>query len=234
MRQLIGPTLLLIVSGCASIDPEQKFLEQVGSLSKEEILARGDEAAAKKRWELARRYYSFVADAFPNDPLGRRAALKVADSFFQSRDLESLTEAQLRYRDYVNRFPNDPQRPYALLMLGKCSLQQARGPQRDLTPVKEALASFTQVIELFPDSEFASEASQLRTMCIEDLARHELEVAQFYRRQRAWLGAKQRLEYLLANYPDSQAAREGAVLLEETRAVLAGASQVGSGGQTHR
>ncbi len=231
-------TSLLIVFilfiGCSNRNPEQRFLEEVGNLAKDEIVTRGDEAAGRKRWEEARRYYSFVADAFPNDPLGRQAALKIADTFFRGRDLESITEAQLRYRDFANRFPNDPQRPYALLMLGKCSLQQARGPLRDLTPVKEALASFAQVIELYPESEFAAEAEALRAESTESLAQHELEVARFYQRQGALLGAKRRLEYLLANYPDSQAASEGAPLLDAIRTTLAGAPVSAEDGQSNR
>lgn len=235
MRQISVVALgVLILMSCSARNPEQKFLEEVANLSKDEIIARGDAAAAKKRYETARRYYSFVADAFPNDPLGRQAALKIADTFFRSRDLESITEAQLRYRDFANRFPNDPQRPYALLMLGKCSLEQARGPQRDLTPIKEALSSLAQVIDLYPDSPFAAEARELHLKGQEDLAQHELEVAQFYHRQRAWLGAKNRLEYLLASFPDTQAARVGAQLLEEVRAVLAGGSAGGNPGQSDR
>jgi len=225
MKRAVILLICVILVGCSSRNPEQRFLEEVGNLTKDEIVARGDEAASRKRWETARRYYSFVADAFPNDPLGRQAALKIADTFFRGRDVESLTEAQLRYRDFANRFPNDPQRPYALLMLGKCSLAQARGPLRDLTPIKEALASFAQVIELYPESEFAAEAAVLRAECIEQLAQHELEVARFYQRLGALLGAKHRLEYLLANYPDSRAAQEGVPLLEAIRATIAGGAQ---------
>lgn len=234
MKQVAVIVVFLLVLGCSNRNPEQKFLEEVGNLAKDEIVARGDDAAARKRWDEARRYYSFVADAFPNDPLGRQAALRIADTFFRGRDLESITEAQLRYRDFANRFPNDPQRPYALLMLGKCSLQQARGPLRDLTPIREALASFDQVTELYPDSEFAAEASELRAKSKEDLAQHELEVARFYQRQRALLGAKNRLEYLLTTYPDSQAASEGKSLLEEIRATLAGAPPVSGSEQSNR
>ncbi len=235
MRKLsLSIILISFFLGCSNRNPEQRFLEEVGNLAKDEIVARGDKAASRKRWEEARRYYSFVADAFPNDPLGRQAALKIADTFFRGRDLESITEAQLRYRDFANRFPNDPQRPYALLMLGKCSLEQARGPLRDLTPIKEALASFVQVVELYPDSEFAAEAKALRAESTETLARHELEVAKFYLRQGALLGAKHRLEFLLANYPDSQAAREGAPLLEGIQTTLAGGSASREKGQSNR
>lgn len=220
MRRLVWLALVLAMASCKSTrNPEQEFFDKVSTLTKEELLARGDALAEKRRWEEARKHYSFLADSFPNDPLGRRAALKVADTFFAQKDLESLTEAQLRYRDFSNRFPSDPARAYALLMLGKCSFQQHRGPQRDLAPVREAAAAFRQVLDLFPDAPEAEEAAELLRRCREDLAAHELEVARFHARLQAWEGAWQRLSYLVENYPETRAAREAKPLLEEARRV---------------
>lgn len=212
---VLALALSLSVGACRSAkNVDNAFFEEVGTLSKDEIMARGDAAAGKKRWADARRYYSFLADSFPNDPAGRRAALKVADTFYRDKSSESLTEAQLRYRDFVNRFPSDANRAYALLMLGKVSAQQGRGALRDLTPIREAAASFRQVIELYPDSEHAAEARTLLAEAIEDLALHELEVARYYMRTDSAEGARRRLEFLLANYPESKAAVEAAALLK--------------------
>ena len=211
---------LALALGCKTANPEKQFFNEVGDLSKQAILDKGDAYAKDKRWEDARRYYSYLSDSFPNDPLGRAAALKVADTFFAEKNLESLTEAQLRYRDFSNRFPNDPARAYALLMLGRCSFLQKRGPMRDLTSVKEAVESFRQVIRLFPDSPHAAEARTLLGQGIEDLAAHELEIARFYASIHAWRGASQRVDYLLATYPDAQAARQAVVLKAEVDAHL--------------
>lgn len=220
MRRFVLLVLLaMAVIGCKNAKPEQEFFNQVSTMTKEELLARGDALAEKKRWEEARKYYSFLSDSFPNDPLGRRAALKVADTFFAQRDLESLTEAQLRFRDFSNRFPSDPSRAYALLMLGKCSFQQHRGPQKDLGPVREAAAAFRQVVALFPDSPEAKEASELYSRCQEDLARHELIIARYYVLTLSWEGAWQRLTYLFANYPDTKVALEALPLLQQVKAV---------------
>ena len=198
-------------------NPEQQFLSEVGSLSKEEVLARGDALLAKKKSDEARKYYSFLSDSFPNDPVGRRAALKVADTFFNARDLESLTEAQLRYKDFANRFPNDPNRAYALLMLGKVSFAQRKGPLRDLTPVREAADNLKLVVQLFPKSPYAQEARELLAKCLEDLADHELMIATFYANSGAWQGAKQRLDFLFANYADTAAAKSAVPLREKVQ-----------------
>lgn len=223
MRRLAFLALVaMLVAGCKTSKPEQEFFNKVSSMSKEELLAKGDALTEKKHWEEARKYYSFLADSFPNDPLGRRAALRVADTFFAQRDLESLTEAQLRFRDFSNRFPSDPARAYALLMLGKCSFQQHRGPQRDLGPVREAATAFRQVTQLFPDSPEAKEAAGLYAQCQEDLARHELGIARYYGQILSFEGAWQRLDFLLKNYPDTKAAREAAPLAEQVRRIREG------------
>jgi outer membrane protein assembly factor BamD len=213
--------LVVAVAACSAKNKDQAFLDSVGQMSKEEIMAKGDAFAADGDREEARRYYSFLSDSFPNDQVGRQAALKTADSFFQAKDIENLTEAQLRYKDFSNRFPNDPNRAYALLQLGKTYSKQRKGPLRDLTPAHEAATAFQQVVELFPSSPFAEEARGLLKACQEDLARHELEVAKYYFTSKGWQGAHLRLSYLIATYPDSDAAGEARQMLVKVEAALA-------------
>lgn len=216
MRRAFALAAMLFLAACAgNKDAEEGFLSEVGSMSKEQVMERGDALAAKKKWDEARKHYSFLADSFPNDPLGRRAALKVADTFYVAGDIESLTEAQLRFRDFANRFPNDPNRAYALLMLGKVSYAQRKGPMRDLTPVREAAENLKQLVQLFRNSPYTEEGRELLAKCLEELAQHEFEIAQFYANIGAWQGAKQRLDYLLANYPDTATAKAAAPLMEK-------------------
>jgi outer membrane protein assembly factor BamD len=200
---------VLVLASCASKYSDQRMLDEMGSLSKEEIMARGDALAAKKKYEDARRFYSFLADSFPSDPLGRQAALKVADTFFALKDKDSFTEAQLRYKDFASRFPNEPKRAYALVMLAKCSYQQRSGKGRDLAPIREAESSLKQMLQLFPNSPYTPEARELYAQCQEELARHELDVATYYANLHAWVGAEQRLDSLFATYPDTNAAKAG-------------------------
>jgi len=221
LKRCVGAVLgalLFALMGCSSSkNTDTHFLDEVGTLSKPEILARGDAFASKKRWDDARKYYSFLADSFPNDPLGRKAVLKVADTFYAQRDTAGLTEAQLRYKDFANRFPSDPNRAYALLMLAKCSFAQHKGPERDLKPLQEAADSLKQMLQLFPNSPTASEAREMLAKCLENLGQHELNVARYYINVKAWLGAQQRLDYLLANYPQTNAAKAAAPLMAQVR-----------------
>jgi outer membrane protein assembly factor BamD len=218
VRFLLAFVAAVGLLGCSSSkNPEKAFFSEVSSLSKTEVFARGEALMAKKKYVDARRFFSFLSDSFPNDPLGRQAALKVADSFFAGKDAESLTEAQLRYKDFSNRFPSDPARGYALLQQGKCSFQQKRGPLRDLAPIREATESFKQVVTLYPGSAYAKEAADLLSQCQEDLASHEIMVAKYYVQLGAMVGAGQRLDYALANYPNTRAVAGAGTLIAQVR-----------------
>jgi outer membrane protein assembly factor BamD len=220
MKRLFLLAAVVLLVACATKKNEQAFLDEVGTQTKEQIMARGDDLAKKKKWDQARKYYTFLSDTFPNDPLGRRSALKVADTFFAVGDTEGLTEAQLRYKDFSNRFPNDPNRAYALLKLAQCGLKQAKGPLRDLTPVRDAKDSLKLLLQLFPTSQYAKEAGVLLSKCLQDLAQHELMIAKYYANVERWLGAKQRLDYLLENYPDTAAAAAAKPLMQKVEGHL--------------
>jgi outer membrane protein assembly factor BamD len=218
MKRLFLIAAVLALAAChssSSKNGEQAFLDEVVTQSKEQIMARGDALTEKKKWEEARKYYTFLSDTFPNDPLGRKATLKVADSFFAVGDTEGFTEAQLRYKDFSNRFPSDPNRAYALMMLAKCSVKQHKGPLRDLTPLHDATESLKQMLQLFPNSQYTPEAKLLLSKCLEDLAQHEYQVATYYANVQAWLGAKQRLDYLFANYPETDTAKAAKPLADK-------------------
>jgi outer membrane protein assembly factor BamD len=197
---VVGVSLLL--GGCSSGARDDKLLEELANLDKETIFNRAEELYAEKEYEEARRLFSFVYDTFPNDPLGHKAALRTADSYAVRHDSVSLTEARLRYRDFANRYPNDPDRDYALLMVGHTYTARKLKPDRDLSSLEEALGAYQQLLTLYPKSRYAPEAANRITAVREVLAEHDWLVSSFYLRNKWWQGALWRLQYVKNNYPD--------------------------------
>jgi outer membrane protein assembly factor BamD len=181
---------------------EEKLLEELSNLDKDTIYERAEGLYQEKKYVEARQLFAFVYDSFPNDPLGHKAALRVADTYAVKNDVTNLTEARLRYRDFANRYPNDPDRDYALLMVGHTFSARKLRPDRDLSPIHEALGAYQQLTNLYPNSRYASEAEGRMGGLEELLAEHEWLVSTFYFRNKRWIGAKWRLEYILENYPD--------------------------------
>jgi outer membrane protein assembly factor BamD len=180
---------------------EEKLLEELSNLDKDTIFERAEGLYEAKKYTEARQLFSFVYDSFPNDPLGHKAALRVADTYAVKTDVTNLTEARLRYRDFANRYPNDPDRDYALLMVGHTFSARKLRPDRDLSPIHEALGAYQQLANLYPNSRYATEAQDRMGGLEELLAEHEWLVATYYFRNKRWVGAKWRLEYIQENYP---------------------------------
>ncbi|MCG6962538.1 MAG: outer membrane protein assembly factor BamD [Acidobacteria bacterium] len=206
MKRFIS--LILLTTGalwgvaCSSSKPDEALLQQLSSMDKATIFSKAEDLYAKEKYKQARKLYAFLYDSFPNDPLGHKAAVKVADCYFQYHDTANITEARLRYRDFVNRYPNDPDRAYALLMLGRTYTAKRLRPDRDLSSAHDALDSFQQLVNLYPNSKYVQEARKSIADVKEVLAEHEYEVAHFYARNKRWIATLWRLEYLKENYPD--------------------------------
>lgn len=196
-------SITMTLSGCASKGPsDDEVLDELASLDKQTIFNRAEALYGEEKFVEARKYFSFVYDTFPNDPLGHKAALRVADTYAAKKDPTSLTEARLRYRDFANRYPNDPDRDYALLMVGHTYSSKKIRPDRDLTNLREAFTAYQQLTTLYPNSRHAEEAQSRIASLRDTLAEHEYLVALFYYRNKRWQGALWRLEYLKENYPE--------------------------------
>lgn len=212
--------LVLALSSCTSGKNQDDLLDELANLEKETIFEQAEQLYSEKEYNRARDLFSFVYDSFPNDPMGHKAALRVADTFSVKKDITSLTEARLRYRDFANRYPNDPDRDYALLMVGHTYSGRQLRPDRDLSDIHEALASYQQLINLYPGSRYVSEAQDRIGDLLELLAEHEWVVAQFYRKNKRALGALWRLEYIRDNYPNFSQIEEVNTQISELKTAI--------------
>src|SRR5205085_4045231 len=142
-------------------------------LSKEQIFQRGEEWFAKKKWAKARTYYQHLYENFPNEPLGRRSLLRLADTYYQQGDAVNLVEAQYKYRDFINRYPGSESADYAMLQIAMCSYEQMEKPDRDQQKTREALEKFNDMLGTYPKSPLAAQATKRRQDVLDHLAKHD-------------------------------------------------------------
>ncbi|MEO8216749.1 MAG: outer membrane protein assembly factor BamD [Acidobacteriota bacterium] len=177
------------------IDPE------LANLSKEEVFQRGETAFDSKKYQKSRRYYTFVYENYPNDPLGRRSLLRIADTFFKEGGPVNLVESQYKYRDFINRFPGSEYADYAMLQIANVSFAQMERPDRDQTKTKEAVTKFQEMIAAYPKSQYRADADTRLSKAQDRLAEHEHIIAHFYMKRRNFEPAVTRLNGIVDNYP---------------------------------
>jgi len=174
---------------------------QFASLSKEQAFAKGEDWFAKRRYQRARQYYQYVYESFPNDPLGRRSLLRVADTYFEQGDAVNLVEAQYKYRDFINRYPGSDRADYAMLQIAMVSYKQMERPDRDQAKTREAVEKFNDMIRAYPRSPLRPQAETHLNEALDRLAKHEHIVARYYIKRHSYPAAVQRLNFLIDTYP---------------------------------
>lgn len=178
------------------VDPE------LLKMSKEQIYERAEQQYEAHKWQRARTYYSHLYETYPNDPLGRRALLRIADTFYEQGGAVNLVEAQYKYRDFINRYPTSEQADYAMLRIAMTAYQQMESPDRDQQKTREAVEKFDDMLRAHPNSPLKQEAMARRQEALDRLAKHEHNVARFYIKRGSWNAAVQRLNYLIDTYPN--------------------------------
>jgi outer membrane protein assembly factor BamD len=171
-------------------------------LTKEQIFQRGEDQFAKKKWAKARTYYQHLYENYPNDPLGRRSLLRIADAYYQQGDAVNLVEAQYKYRDFINRYPGSESADYAMLQIAMCSYEQMEKPDRDQQKTREALDKFNDMLGTYPRSSLAAQAAKRRQDVLDRLARHDHVVARYYMKRGSYTAAVGRLNSIVEKYPD--------------------------------
>jgi outer membrane protein assembly factor BamD len=178
------------------VDPE------LLKLDKDQIFQRAEQNYANHKWQRSRTYYTHLYETYPNDPLGRRSLLRIADTYYEQGDPVNLVEAQYKYRDFINRYPTSDQADYAMLRIAMCSFRQMEKPDRDQAKTKEAVEKFDDMLRSYPNSPLHAEALTKRQEAVDRLAKHEHLVARFYMKRGSFPAAVQRLNFLIDTYPN--------------------------------
>ncbi len=195
---------VLVLAACSSSkDPLQPQMDpELANLTKEQVFERAEKFYEQEKWTRARRFYSYVYENYPNDPLGRRSLLRVADTYFAQGDPVNLIEAQYKYRDFVNRYPGSDRADYAMLQIAMVAFKQMERPDRDQTKTYEAIDKINEMIAAYPNSPLRPDAEARLTEARNQLARHDHLVAGFYLHSGNPRAALGRLNRLVEEYPN--------------------------------
>jgi len=195
----------VLLSACSANKKPDKITKDLLSLPKEALFEKGKALLAKKKPEEARKYLNFVFESYPNDVLGQKALLMVADSYFQQHGRTGFLEARYRYRDYVTRYPSASDRDFALYRYALCYDREHETPDRDPTNTREAITQYQALLRESPGSGYAPEAQKRLSALNDLLAEHEFAVGYFYLRKGDPQAALGRFLFAAERYPEYSA-----------------------------
>lgn len=158
---------------------------------------------------------------YPFGPYSQQVQLDLIYAYYKNGDMPMAQATIIRF---MRLNPTHPNIDYVMYMKGltdmsmdESALQHFFGinrSDRDPAYARQAFTDFSQLLQSYPNSQYAADA-RLRLVALKDrLSQHELAVAQFYTKRGAYVAVVNRVQDMLSNYPDTQATRKALPLME--------------------
>ena len=189
-------TLLFFISGCSLFDGSSQMNKNA-----EQLAAEGASAFMNEDYKDAVKAYTDLKDWYPFSKYAILAELKIADAQFF---LEQYDEAVIDYVSFEKMHPRNDAVPYVINQIGLCWFKQINTVDRDSTPAKNALAQFQRLLDQYPGNNYGKEAGENIKICIDNIAGHELSVADFYYKTKEYKAALKRYEYIVEYFPGTE------------------------------
>lgn len=194
----IGAILLVaILASCSGGGPGANRDEQLQEYSPEQIFERGEYELARNRTDDAAFYFSEVERLYPYATWAKRALIMQAFAYHQGRDFPNSRSAAQRFIDF---YPTDDDAAYAQYLLALSYYDQIDEVGRDQGLTFQALQSLREVIERYPESEYANSAILKFDLAFDHLASKEMEIGRYYLRRKHFAAAINRFRVVVEDF----------------------------------
>lgn len=168
------------------------------TLSAQQIYERGEYALEKDDDPTAAvRYFTEVERLYPYSDWSRRALIMQAFTYHKDRKYEDARQAAQRFLDY---YPGDEDAAYAKYLLALSYYDQIDEVGRDQGLTFQALQALREVIEQYPDSEYAQSAILKFDLAFDHLAAKEMEIGRFYLKKGHYSAAINRFRVVVQDF----------------------------------
>ena len=207
----------ILVSSCAIFgDPTE--IDETSGLTDYEVLEKATTIQSAKDWPRVIKIYESAEKKYPNSKYAPQFKLNLAYAY---KEYYQEDEAIAMLDKFIRVYPNHPAMDYAYYLKGVV-LFRDRGifqeitlqdiSDRDLSKLELSFQSLKIMIEMFPNSEYYSDAINRMTYLMNKISERELYVARYYMKKKAYLAALNRAKFVLENYPESVHQEEALVI----------------------
>lgn len=183
--------------------------------------AKGDMASGN--YESALKSLERVQGRAVGTLLAQQATLDMAYAYYKTGDREQTLATLERF---IKFHPSSPAFDYALYLRGLANFNDTLGvfanlsrqdlSERDQQALRDAHQAFTQLIEQFPESKYASDARSRMNYIVNTLARYELHVARYYFSRGAYLAAANRAQQAVQEFQHAAATEEALYIMMQS------------------
>jgi outer membrane protein assembly factor BamD len=213
-------TLTLMLGACS--DTKDETTDEYSEWTAEQFYREARDALNEKRWEKATKLYEKLEARYPFGKYATQAQLDVAYAYYKNDEPDSAIAAADRF---IKLNPSHPSVDYAYYIKGLVNYNRGIGfidrfiptdsSQRDPGSAMDAYKDFEELLRRFPDSRYADDSRKRLIALRNNLAMHEIHVADFYMRRGAYLAAARRCGEVVRKYERTQAVPVALEIMEQ-------------------
>jgi len=187
----------LLVAGCDGGESVERGNINYENFTAEQIFERAEYDLERGKPALAAQSFAEVERLYPYSGLAKRAVIMQAFAHHRDRNYEESRAAAQRYIDF---YPADEDAAYAQYLLALSYYDQIDEIGRDQDLTFEALQALREVIERYPESQYAEAARLKFDLAYDHLAAKEMEVGRYYLKRDNFAAAANRFRIVVEDF----------------------------------
>lgn len=200
----------LTLAGCSK-SPE---VDELGFTDKpaEELYNEGLALVNSGRLDAASKKFTEIDQVYPYSEFARRAMVMSAYTNYRSGKFPEAINSAKRY---ITLYPGSNDAAYAQYLVGQSYYRQVLDITRDQETTEKALGAMGELIQRYPDSEYAEDAANKIRITSDQLAGKEMQVGRYYLNQRRYVAAINRFKNVVIRYQTTRHTEEALARLTE-------------------
>ena len=203
-------------------DDKESTENQESGYTEREFYDKIQRSLESNNWQIAIANLQLLESQFPFGKYAEQSQLELIYAQYMSSDyISSIASAER----FIRLNPQHKNIDYALYIKGLSELYQngllfdgllnIDYSARDIGAARESFATLGQLIEQYPNSPYAPDARQRLINLRNQLARSEINVANYYFSRGALVAAANRGQYVVENFQQSPAVADGLAIMAQ-------------------
>lgn len=216
--------MAFLLSSCAAkTGPAEAYKGE----TPKQIFDAGEADMRKSDYTEAIKRFEAMDIQYPLEKDSELAELHLIYAYYRKEEFPMAEAAAARF---IRVHPMSPYTDYAYFIQGLADYYENQGvldrlfgvdlAKRDLVPIKKAFNDFSTIVERYPNSPYAQASYQYMVYLRDVLARHQLQLAQFYYDRSAYVASINRASSCVKNYQGSPSVPHALVLMTKSYRAL--------------
>lgn len=203
----------LVLAACAGFNPFGPPRVQEEPLIAAEVSYQSAiDAMDNQRYMTAIEHLERLERQHPYSELAQRAkVMQVYANFRISRFEDAILAADR----FLALYPNAEDTDYVLYLKGTSYFNQMRDTTRDQGFAEDALDTYTQLVNTYPNSQYAAEARDNMRVAVDQIAGREMSVGRYYLGHGQYTAAINRFRVVVEDYDTTRHIEEALYRLTE-------------------